>query len=45
MPRTHGDGMIHINRIDKMVWHEEELMTIDYGSKVGEEEADWKTCC
>ncbi|MDV3843359.1 4-hydroxybutyrate CoA-transferase [Elizabethkingia anophelis] len=38
MPRTHGDGMVHVNRIDKMVWHEEELMTIDYGSKVGEEE-------
>ena len=39
MPRTHGDGMVHVNRIDKMVWHGEELMTIDYGSKVGEEEA------
>ncbi|EQB93533.1 acetyl-CoA hydrolase/transferase family protein [Elizabethkingia anophelis] len=39
MPRTHGDGMVHVNRIDKMVWHEEELMTIDYGSKVGKEEA------
>ncbi|OPC06174.1 4-hydroxybutyrate CoA-transferase [Elizabethkingia ursingii] len=39
MPRTHGDGMVHVNRIDKMVWHDEELMTIDYGSKVGEEEA------
>ncbi|AQX06430.1 acetyl-CoA hydrolase/transferase family protein [Elizabethkingia meningoseptica] len=39
MPRTHGDGMIHVQRIAKMVWHEEELMTIDYGSKVGPEEA------
>ncbi|MDR2228964.1 MAG: 4-hydroxybutyrate CoA-transferase [Flavobacteriaceae bacterium] len=39
MPRTHGDGMVHVNRIDKMVWHDEELITIDYGSKVGEEEA------
>ena len=38
MPRTHGDGMIHIDRIEKMVWHEEELLTIDYGAKVGEEE-------
>ena len=36
--RTHGDGMIHINRIEKMVWHEEELLTIDYGAKVGTEE-------
>ncbi|MBO4234662.1 acetyl-CoA hydrolase/transferase family protein [Riemerella anatipestifer] len=34
MPRTHGDGMIHVQRIDKMIWHEEELLTIDYGSKV-----------
>ena len=22
MPRTHGDGMIHQSKIDKMVWHE-----------------------
>lgn len=38
MPRTHGDGMIHVSRIAKMVWHEEELLTVDYGAKVGEEE-------
>lgn len=38
MPRTHGDGMIHISKIHKMVWHEEELLTVDYGAKVGEEE-------
>lgn len=34
MPRTHGDGMIHISKIDKLVWHEEELLTVDYGAKV-----------
>lgn len=34
MPRTHGDGMVHIKRIDCMVWHDEELMTVDYSSKV-----------
>lgn len=34
MPRVHGDGMIHYSRIDKMVWHDEELMTLDYGAKV-----------
>ncbi|WP_313215085.1 acetyl-CoA hydrolase/transferase C-terminal domain-containing protein [Soonwooa sp.] len=39
MPKTHGDGMIHVSKIDKLVWHEEELMTIDYGAKAGEEEA------
>lgn len=38
MPRTHGDGMIHISRIHKLVWHEEELLTVDYGAKVGPEE-------
>ncbi|WP_234109148.1 acetyl-CoA hydrolase/transferase family protein [Chryseobacterium sp. R2A-55] len=34
MPRVHGDGMIHYSRIDKMVWNDEELMTLDYGAKV-----------
>ncbi len=38
MPRTHGDAMIHFSRIDKMVWHEEELLTVDYGSKVSDAE-------
>ena len=38
MPRTHGDGMLHVSKIHKMVWHEEELLTVDYGAKVGEEE-------
>ncbi|WP_419868538.1 acetyl-CoA hydrolase/transferase family protein [Chryseobacterium sp. CT-SW4] len=38
MPRTHGDGSIHISKIDKLVWHEEELPTVDYGAKVGPEE-------
>ncbi|MEC5157184.1 acetyl-CoA hydrolase/transferase family protein [Chryseobacterium sp. MP_3.2] len=34
MPRTHGDGMIHVSKIDKVVWHEEDLLTIDYSAKV-----------
>jgi acyl-CoA hydrolase len=38
MPRTHGAGMIHIQRIDKFVWNDDDLLTIDYSSKVGEEE-------
>lgn len=38
MPRTHGDGMIHVSRIEKMVWSEEELLNINYSEKVGEEE-------
>lgn len=38
MPRTHGEGMIHESRIHKMVWHEEELLTVNYGEKVTETE-------
>lgn len=38
MPRTHGDSVIHISQIDKMVWHETELMGVDYASKVEETE-------
>lgn len=38
MPRTHGDSMIHSSRIAHLVWHEEELLTLDYGAKVGPEE-------
>ena len=46
MPRTHGDGMIHHSKIDKMVWHEEELLTIDYGAKVGADELlIGRKCC
>lgn len=34
MPRTHGDGFIHISKISKMVWHEAVLPEVDYSSKV-----------
>jgi len=33
MPRTHGDGFIHIDKIGALVWHDAELPEIDYGSK------------
>lgn len=36
MPRTFGDSMVHINRITKMVWHETDLLTIDYAAQVTE---------
>ena len=36
MPRTHGDGFINVNRIDKLVWHEAELPELDYSSVVSE---------
>lgn len=38
MPKTHGEGLIHVSRICKMVWHEEELLTVDYGAKVTDAE-------
>lgn len=38
MPRTHGDGMIHTDRIAKMVLHEAALPEESYSSKVGETE-------
>jgi acyl-CoA hydrolase len=34
MPRTHGDGFIHINKIDAVVFHENELPEVDYSAKI-----------
>jgi acyl-CoA hydrolase len=34
MPRTHGDGFIHIDRIDMLVEHESALPEVDYSSKI-----------
>ena len=34
MPRTHGDGFIHMNKIDAMVYHESELPEINYSTKI-----------
>jgi len=33
MPRTHGDGFIHIRDVDAMVWEEAELPETDYSGK------------
>lgn len=30
MPRTHGDGMVHVSRFKAMVWHESPLHEQDY---------------
>jgi len=35
MPRTHGDGLLHVSYITKMVYHEEDLPELDYASKTG----------
>jgi len=36
MPRTHGDGFVHISGINKLIWHETELPEVDYASKISE---------
>jgi len=36
MPRTHGDGFIHVSAINALVQHDCELPEVDYSSKVSE---------
>jgi acyl-CoA hydrolase len=36
MPRTHGDGFIHISKLNALVEHEAELPEVDYGIKVSQ---------
>lgn len=38
MPRTHGDGLIHVSQIDAMVEVNDALPEVDYASKLGETE-------
>lgn len=38
VPRTHGDSLIHTERITAMVYADEPLPEVDYGSKVGPDE-------
>jgi len=33
MPRTHGDGQIHVSKFDAMIWEDVALPEVDYGSK------------
>jgi len=56
IPRTHGDGLMHIKRFSAMVYHEDSLPQINYSAKTGPEEmqigkyvaprrnANWKVC-
>lgn len=37
VPRTHGDGMIHISRFTSMVYCNDELYTADFAQKCGAE--------
>jgi acyl-CoA hydrolase len=34
MPRTHGDGFIHIHKINNLVWHESALPEVDYSLNI-----------
>lgn len=38
VPRTHGDSLVHTSRITALVYHEEELPEVDYGTKVKDDE-------
>lgn len=33
MARTHGDSSVHISKIHAMVWHETDLLSVDYNSQ------------
>ncbi|TCC90177.1 acetyl-CoA hydrolase/transferase family protein [Pedobacter frigiditerrae] len=36
MPRTHGDGFVHVNQIDSMVWYNTDLPEVNYAGQVNE---------
>ena len=36
MPRTHGDGFIHVSKIDSMIWYNTDLPEVNYASQVNE---------
>ncbi|MGI4899026.1 MAG: acetyl-CoA hydrolase/transferase family protein [Janthinobacterium lividum] len=36
LPRTHGEGFVHISKLNVLVWHEEKLPEVDYSSGVTE---------
>ena len=36
MPRTHGDGFIHVDKINAMVWQNAELPEVDYSAETND---------
>lgn len=38
IPRTHGDGLIHVSRFTHAVYHEEDLPEVNYGANTSETE-------
>ena len=40
MPRTMGDGFVHISKIDAMIWHEAALPEVDYSLNIKDATAE-----
>jgi acyl-CoA hydrolase len=36
MPRTHGDGFVHVSKIDSMVWYNVALPEVNYANQISE---------
>lgn len=36
MPRTHGDGFLHVTKINFLVWHQIDLPEVDYSAKTSD---------
>ena len=36
MPRTHGDGFLHVKRIDHLIWEESDLPELNYSGKISD---------
>lgn len=36
MPRTHGDGFVHVSKIDSMVWYNTDLPEVNYAGQVND---------
>lgn len=36
MPRTHGDGFVHVSKIDAMVWYNTPLPEVNYAGQINE---------
>ncbi|MGF1924175.1 MAG: acetyl-CoA hydrolase/transferase family protein [Bacteroidia bacterium] len=36
MPRTHGEGFVHVSKINALVWYNRQLPEVDYSSQVSD---------
>lgn len=45
MPRTHGDGLLHVRNIDAMVYCDEPLPEVDYAAKISDSEVKIGQLC